>query len=204
MKFISALTLAFATAFSLAASAAGSEFFGHWQAKIISQRRDGIFTTGTDPASFKFTADAKSASFLRCAKAEYPEKSVFLSGQIIGSGRSEVYFVDSAYVCLGEVGLSTCEAQDQQRVCTTTVPAIAKAAAEKTVQALYGRKGDKVSTSLLSSRLTGEVRTEVWNVTLSNGAQVGSADYEVTITSQPSEKDGDQVATVVVKYLGGT
>lgn len=77
--------------------------------------------------------------------------------------------------------------------------------AKKTVTTMYGNPGDVVSLELKSMNHDADVTEEVWIVSLSNGAQYGSAAYEVSISMKNGGAyENDDVATVLVKYLSGT
>lgn len=77
--------------------------------------------------------------------------------------------------------------------------------AKKTVTTMYGNPGDVVSLELQDMNHDADNTKEVWIVSLSNGAQFGSAAYEVTIEMKnDGAEEGEDVATVVVKYLSGT
>ena len=79
-----------------------------------------------------------------------------------------------------------------------------KELAQSTVTTMYMRSGDSVSVKLLETKNTAEVLSEKWEVTLSNGAAVGSASYEVEVVQKVGgANEGDEVASVKVKYLFG-
>ena len=75
-------------------------------------------------------------------------------------------------------------------------------AAEKSVVSLFGKKGDKVSLKLVEMTNDEESSTEVWEVILSNGANVGSAIYEVTVTTTDSSPTAE-VGKISIRYVDG-
>ncbi len=74
--------------------------------------------------------------------------------------------------------------------------------AKKSVVSLFGKKGDQVGLELVDMRNDEESSTEVWNVTLSNGAQHGSATYEVTVFTTDASPT-NEVANIKVRYVDG-
>jgi hypothetical protein len=77
--------------------------------------------------------------------------------------------------------------------------------AEKVATAMYSAEGDTVQVELVDMLNTDEYSKEVWQVTFTNGPQQGSAAYEVTIKQKTGgSNDGEEVATIHVKFLSGT
>lgn len=72
--------------------------------------------------------------------------------------------------------------------------------AQSTVQSLYGRPGDLVDVELKDMDHGASTR-EVWQVSLTNGADTGSAMYEVHIEDKGSANEGEEVAQIRVIFL---
>lgn len=94
----------------------------------------------------------------------------------------------------------------------TTAPAFAREPkatlfgdiAKTTVKTMFAQKGDKVSQKLKDMDHGDEGMAEVWEVSLTNGANKGSAIYEVYVKQNSSDtSEGSEVATVKVKFVSG-
>jgi hypothetical protein len=74
--------------------------------------------------------------------------------------------------------------------------------AKNAVVGLFGKKGDKVDLKLVDMSNDEESSTEVWEVSLTNGADKGSAIYEATVQAQDSGPT-DEVASIKIRYIDG-
>lgn len=74
--------------------------------------------------------------------------------------------------------------------------------AKNSVVSLFGKKGDKVGLNLVEMSNDEESSTEIWEVTLSNNANNGSAIYEATVTAQDNSP-GVEVASIKIRYIDG-
>lgn len=75
--------------------------------------------------------------------------------------------------------------------------------AESTIKSMYGVTGDSSYAIQVAEKSSEDVLVETWEVHLTNGAYVGSSSYEVEITQNPIGGEGEQVASIKIKYLGG-
>jgi len=75
--------------------------------------------------------------------------------------------------------------------------------AQSTVQSLYGRPGDLVDLELKDMDHGAASTREVWQVSLTNGANTGSAIYEVHIDDKGAANEGEEVAQIRVIFLNG-
>jgi hypothetical protein len=95
------------------AHAQAFEMYGHWPAhKVYEPAIHGKFKVNT----FEFTvSDWKIANFIECAARTYPSHEIFLEG--VDDPQSGNSVVTTAYLCEGEISLSTCQTADKKWSC---------------------------------------------------------------------------------------
>lgn len=98
----------------LAATTAQSqtfELFGHWPAGLVNGAK-GHFKV--NDATFT-VSDWKISNFIKCASKKYPKTELFIEG--IEDSESGSSVATAAYLCKGEIRLSSCQDTDKQWFC---------------------------------------------------------------------------------------